>query len=32
MTPRERRDVKWIVIAGIVAVVLVLLVLSWKAE
>jgi hypothetical protein len=31
MTPRERRDVKWIVAAGITTIVLVLLVLSWKA-
>jgi hypothetical protein len=31
MTPRERRDVKWIVAAGIATVILVLLVLSWQA-
>jgi hypothetical protein len=32
MTPRERRDVKWIVAAGIAAVVLVLLVMAWTAR
>jgi hypothetical protein len=32
MTPRERRDIKWIVVAGIVAIVLVLLVMGWQAR
>jgi len=32
VTPRERKDVKWIVFAGIAAVVLVLLILSWQAR
>jgi hypothetical protein len=31
MTPRERRDIKWIVAAGIVGIVLVLLVMGWQA-
>jgi len=31
MTPRERRDIKWIVVAGVVGVVLVLLVMGWQA-
>jgi hypothetical protein len=32
MTPRERKDIKWIVAAGIAAVVLVLLVMGWQAR
>jgi hypothetical protein len=31
MTPHERRDVKWIVAAGILACLLVLLVMGWRA-
>jgi uncharacterized membrane protein len=31
VTPRERKDVKWIVIAGIATVVLTLLILSYTA-
>jgi hypothetical protein len=31
MTPRERRDIKWIVAAAIAAIVLVLLVMGWHA-
>jgi hypothetical protein len=31
MTPRERRDIKWIVAAGIATVIFVLLVMGWQA-
>jgi len=32
VTPRERKDIKWIVAAGIVCVVLTLLILSYTAS
>jgi hypothetical protein len=31
VTPRERRDIPWIVAAGVLACLLVLLMLSWQA-